>query len=505
MLLLAGCTKPAEDLDDPGLNGINMKKTSMVLGRKLEDPFAIHNINKAYESLKLAGADLPDAEIKPNNIYLRFRPENEQELELLRDDSTLMLYDYPLNYDFAAESFTGSDSHLNTDPTWLYCVVPVDQSLPPVYHEIIYDVFIPPDVPSTKSTSSNLVSFYDDLVNESARLTGNIPEDEIQTRGSKQSKWQPKGRIRAWDDLLGQYIPLNHVNVHARWFTHIESDLTDEEGYFQMKSFSQKVNYSIKWENSLFTIRDGLFFQAWYNGPRMKGDWNLDIRDGKSEMFAAIHRAAYRQFYGDNLGLSRPTLKSGGRTKICYMEKDGTGQFLGDWSAGGIMPDIQVWGNGNKRATNLIFGVVSHELGHQSHSQYIGNIKFVQTSKIIRESWAEAVEWAMSNDEYHKLGQKYGNSLAISYDHQYYKHNNWPYVEDKAYSPIFIDLVDRINQRVSLGPKYPNDLIMQYSISYINQNILKNSLDINSLREEVKNHKLEGVNDFQIQELFMLY
>jgi hypothetical protein len=237
----------------------------------------------------------------------------------------------------------------------------------------------------------------------------------------------------------------------------------------------------------------------------MKGDWNLDIKDGKSKMFAAIHRAAYRQFYGDNLGMSRPTLKFGGRTKICYMDKEGTGQFLGDWSAGGIMPDIQVWGNGNARATNLIFGVVSHELGHQAHSQFVGNIKFVRTSKIIRESWAEAVEWAMSNDEYNKLGKKYGNSIAINYNHQYYKHNNWPYVPDRAYSPIFIDLVDRFNQRVALGPKYPNDLIMEYSISYINLNILKNSMDISSLQSEVKKHKLDGVNDFQISELFLLY
>jgi len=502
-----GCTKPAEDYDDPsGLNGTYTKKTSIALGRELEDPYAIHNIMKAYESLKLIRGDLPDSEIKPNNVYLRFKPGNEKELELLRSDSTLVLYDYPLNYEITAEYSSALDTYDDTELPYLYCVVPSDKTLPPVHFEIIYSVFIPPDIPSTKGTSSNLVSFYEDLVNESARLTGNIPDDEssYQVKGS-QSKWQPKGRIRAWDDLLNQFIPLNHVNVHARWFTRIETDLTDENGYFQMKSFSHKVNYSIKWENSLFSIRNGLFFQAWYNGPRMKGDWILDIRDGKSKMFATIHRAAYRQFYGDNLGMERPVLKTGGRTKICYMDEDGTGKFLGDWSAGGIMPDIQVWGNGNNRATNHIFGIVSHELGHQSHSQYIGNIKFIQTSKIIRESWAEAVEWAMSNDEYNKLGQKYGNSMAINYNHQFYKHNNWPYVDDRDYSPIFIDLVDRINQRVALGPKYPNDLILQYSLSYINQNILMNSKDISSLREEVKKNKLGGVSDFQIQELFLLY
>ncbi len=373
-------------------------------------------------------------------------------------------------------------------------------------YQILYEVFIPPDEEkTTRNSNGDLSGFYEDLILESARITGNLPDTACLTTRSSKKKWAPKGRIRVWDDLLGQFIPLNHVNVHARWFTHIDTDLTDEEGYFQMGSFRYAVNYSIKWENSLFTIRDGLIFQAWYNGPKMKSDWFLDIKEGKSKMFATIHRAAYRQFYGDNLGMFRPYLNPGGRTKICYMEGNGTGRFIGDFSAGGILPDIQVWGNANNRATNIIFGTVSHELGHQAHSQYIGNINFVRTSKIIRESWAEAVEWAMANSEYNNLGLKYGVSAAINYDHQYNKHIGWPFVYDKAYSPIFIDLVDRINQREKKGPDHPNDMIDHYSISYLNHNLLKNAADIRSLQNEVARHKLDGVDDFKIGELFELY
>jgi hypothetical protein len=322
---------------------------------------------------------------------------------------------------------------------------------------------------------------------------------------STQKKWTPKGRIRVWDDLLNTYLPLNHVNVHARWFTHVETCLTDSDGNFQMKSFKQPVNYSIKWENSLFTIRDGLLFQAWYNGPKMKGDWMLDIDGGKSKMFATIHRAAFRHFYGNNLGLFRPTLRTGGRTRICYMEGNGTGQFLGDFSLGGIMPDIQVWGNGNKKLTNSLYGTVTHELGHQLHSQYVGNIRFFRTSKIIRESWAEAVEWALTNEEYHELGNKYGNTEALQYDHQYNLHAGWPNVQEVDYSPVFIDLIDNRNQRFDIGPGHPNDLISQYTISYINNNLLVNSTDIASLKQEIEKHKLEGVDDFKINELFLMY
>lgn len=86
----------------------------------------------------------------------------------------------------------------------------------------------------------------------------------------------------------------------------------------------------------------------------------------------------------------------------------GTGVFWGDWSASGILPDIRIWGkdvNNNYRNTNVIFGFTAHELGHQSHSLYMGNVQYWQVSKSVYESWADAVEWALSNDEYHKLGK----------------------------------------------------------------------------------------------------
>lgn len=485
----------------------SINREMIIQQKEIEDPYDIQNIMKAYRNLQAKDSSFPDIQIRPNNVYLRFLPSDEKELELLRRDTTLLLFDYPLNCCINEGEFSENSS--SGTPFAQYCVVPEGKDLPPVKFEVIYKVFIPSDNDqSARSTAGDLSGYYEAIVNESARITGNLPPTDTTNHlisKSSQARWTPKGRIRAWDDLLGVYVPLNHVSVHARWFTHIEKCLTDEEGYFQMKSFRQPVNYSIKWENSLFTIRDGLFFQAWYNGPRMKGDWQLDINSGKSKMFATIHRAAYRQFYGDNLGLYRPSLSTGGRTKICYMNGTGTGQFIGDFTPGGIIPDIQVWGNGTRKATNIVFASVSHELGHQLHSQYVGNIRFLKTSKIIRESWAEAVEWAITNDEYHKLGRQYGVPAAIKYDHQFNTHNDWPTVDDRNYSPIFIDLMDDINQHIVIGPDHPNDLISGYNLSFINRNLLMNSETITDLRREVESHKLDGVDDFTIGELFQLY
>lgn len=507
LLLLIGCTKPEEQNEfSPGLNKTNRSDRPSVR-REPEDPYAIHNILKAYSSLKAAEPSTPSIEITPNHVYLRFLPQDDSEANLLQSDTTLILFDQPLDHEIPGYE-TAHDTKVSPY-SWQYCVVPAGMVLPQVHHELIYEVFIPPDKEySAKSNSDGLTVFFDALIDESMRLTGNLTGDDTafyQESRSSRDRWTPKGRIRVWDDLLCQFIPLQHANVHARWFTRIETALTDEDGYFHTSSFRHKVHYSIKWENSLFTIRNGSFLQAWFNGPHQKGDWNLDIKGGKSEMFATIHRAAYKSFYGENLGLGRPTLRFGGRTKICYMDDNGTGIFLGDWSAGGLLPDIKIWGNDGNRATNNIFATVTHELGHQSHSQFVGNIKYIKTEKIIRESWAEAIEWSLTNDEYNKLGKKYGSFKAANYNHQAEKHNKWPFVSDISYSPIFIDLVDVINQRLANGPAHPNDLISEYSLAYINRNLLVNATDIVSLKAEVTKHRLEGVDDYQIDELFRLY
>jgi hypothetical protein len=386
----------------------------------------------------------------------------------------------------------------------------MDYKIPQIKHEILYEAFIPPIEDSTNLKSTNkLQSFYGQLEDESIELTGNRPKNQItKLKGWFSPQWRPKGTIRVWDDILQTYIPLVQATVHARYFVHIESDLTDDNGYFETNKFRCGVNYAIKWERADFDIRNGMFGQVWYNGPNLKHDWNLDIGSGESLMYGTIHRAAYKHFYGDNLGMYRPQLMNGGRTKICYRDGEGTGVFWGDWSASGILPDIQIWGRNNGgvyKSTQQVFGATAHEIGHQAHSQHMGNIQYWQVSKIIYESWADAVEWALTTDEYRILGSRYNNTAAINYKHICTNQESWPNVREKEYSPVFIDLVDNSNQRTIRGSSFPNDMVTGYTMEYINRYILPNSYGISSLYNAVKNNKVTGVNDVQIDELFALY
>jgi hypothetical protein len=251
-----------------------------------------------------------------------------------------------------------------------------------------------------------------------------------------------------------------------------------------------------------------MIWQAWYNGPEQRSDWNLDISGGKSLKYATIHRAAFKQCIGDNLGIHRPSQSS--RIKICYIDSPGAGICWGDWG-GGILPDIKVWGKltttGADKTTDNVFSMTSHELGHMSHWNYVGKYHYARTTEKIYEAWASAVQWSMTNDEYHKLGARYGVASAINYDCQFTNQLLWPVSGDIIYSPIFIDLIDSQNQRVILGGNtaYPNDLVSGFTLLYLQNNILYESLGYSSLLTSVRNHKINGVTDEQINQLFTLY
>lgn len=489
---------------------INASGKKLVLGDKINDPYEINNINAANISLRSSSTNTLDT-ITANMIYLRFLPYNEEELDILKSDTDLILFDYPLNYEIAE---VGDYYHDPTLPesaiTWQYSVVPVNYSIPKIKHEVIYKVYIPSDDENSEVQSkSNFIGtdYLDDLITKSYQLTGNLEQEASKQRGwFSPSRWTPSGKIEVYDDNLKSYIPLKGAEVHARWSTHIKTDITDSNGNFSMGHFIYKVNYSIKWERGLYDIRNGSIAQAWYNKPggRVKGSWNLKIgTGGKSIMYATIHRAAHKHFYGDNLGINRPTLRDDGKTKICYIDEPGSGVFWGDWSSSGILPDIKIWGKNEAwsyRKTNEVFGTTAHELGHQAHSRFIGNIKFWQTSKSIYESWAEAVEWALTNDEYHDLGD-------LDYFHTGNYHDTWPNVDEDAidYTPIFIDLMDDVNQGDHSWSTRPNDVISGYSLKYIQDNILSGSYGLSSLKSNIKSHKIAGVTDAQIETLFLLY
>ena len=115
----------------------------MLYGQKLENPYSIVNMEKAYADLiktRAAG----DFKIETTDLYVRFLPKDSVELLELQKDTLLDLFDYPLDYDIEVEGTYYHDPSIPEGQiTWLYTTVKPDYKFPAIQYEILEKCFIP--------------------------------------------------------------------------------------------------------------------------------------------------------------------------------------------------------------------------------------------------------------------------------------------------------------------------------------------------------------------------
>lgn len=327
-LIIASCHKTEMEEYKPNTEGL------MMLGKKLENPYSVANMQQAYSNLKASKADVPDFSIVTTHLYVRFLPKNMDELELLEDDTTLELSEIPFDYDISEDGYYFHDMDLPIDgPTWQYAAVEEENELPNIKHEVLEELFLPPTPEElTKSYSDKWIEFFDLLEHEALKITGNL-EGDTELKTNKGSEWKPKGRITLWDDVANDYVPIEHVVVQARrWFRTI-SGITNADGYYECNGyFNRAANYSIAWNRYNFSVstndmrssNDPFYYPATFGskktrvkGPKKIGDWNLYLQKNSVSHFNGnIFRAAAQYYYGDINGLKRPPLNTKGQPKM---------------------------------------------------------------------------------------------------------------------------------------------------------------------------------------------
>lgn len=123
-------------------------------------------------------------------------------------------------------------------------MVPVDYPLPNVPYEILEELFIPDQYPTT---NLSLETILDELETEALKLTGFLktmkPEAEI--KGWLPSKEKPEGFV-----TLGNGDPVVGVKVRVRRGFTVKSGFTDNKGFYRINhEFRYKINYSLSFEN----------------------------------------------------------------------------------------------------------------------------------------------------------------------------------------------------------------------------------------------------------------
>ena len=455
------------------------------LGQQLENPYSVENMKKALERLQASNPNgrtsEEEIEITTTHLYIRFKPEDEEGLAILKNDSTLTLYDYSLDYEIEETGDFYHDPAIPIDqPTYQYCAVELAKELPVgVEYELLAELFIPDedsDEDDKENTGRRIAysNFIDALVDQSLVLTGNLNEEDAITgdnTNARRSKWRPAGTIRVWDDNLNRFVGVEGVEVRARrWFTTHKGFANAQGRYSCDGQFRRDANYSIKWERHHYSIRSGTIGQANYNGPKRRGDWNADFRNGTQEYYATIFRAAHHYYYGDNQGLRRPPLNSFWRPqlKIAAIDKENDDK-LGNHAAWrrvlGILYQIKIWNP--QRDSRGIYATVIHELAHASH-WHMDHGDFNDTDTKVKESWARGVQWELTRMVY----PDYRGGATIR----------------PEYTQLAVDLID---------PNYPsaganqnrglwNDNVTGYTIRQI-EDALNGRKTWNSWRDNIRN------------------
>jgi len=298
--LKSGILNPKSIQTEEGSEGL------MEFAAPTANPYTLSNmqlaLNELYAHHQL-DCDTSIFNIRVTHKYIKFIPADSSDYEELIDDTTLILFDYPLHRKITKGGTYYRDPSLEEgQPNFQWTCVPANKELPSVPYEILSDLYLPEEDPELTGYDG---SDFDDcitlLIDEALKLTDNydtIDHHNNMTDGGEISslpaKWTPSGTIRCQDNIVGggSRIPLPGVKARANHWFETRECLTDASGNFNvLHKFRKNVNYSIKWERADFDIRSGNWGQAYFNGPENKRAWNLDIISGISLTYSAVHRA----------------------------------------------------------------------------------------------------------------------------------------------------------------------------------------------------------------------
>lgn len=364
----------------------------IVLGDKLEDPYSVKNVEAALTKVYPTKASRID--ITPTNLYVRFLPASEEELQKLVDTG-IDLLDHPVDYQIVKEGDYYHDPDLEDDAiTWQYAAVSKDYEFPEgIEYEILDDCYIPENDISTRSDGID----WDEVMREAYRMTGNA--DMLEDMDTKADKEAPQGRITIVDEEIngGQPFGVAGVKVVCNTFVRFCSAYTDRDGYYSMsKKYSAKPRYRLMFKNKMnFCIGFNLIlvpasFSTLGKGPSSGMDVTV-TKDSETKLWCrcVVNNAGYdyiSRCTAEDMGITAPPKKlriwifQSLSASSAVMMRQGAvidnslvKSFLGSYASliKLFLPDITI-GVKDHKSYSALYGIVCHEMSHASHFTQVG-------------------------------------------------------------------------------------------------------------------------------------
>ncbi len=476
---------------------IEQNTSQTVLGKTLDNPYSIENMEKAYKNLRENGALAEKVDIKPTHQYIKFEPKNDKELSQLKQDTTIIFYEYPLDVEIVKYGTSFHDPKVpKGTPTYQYASIPIEKDFyKKAKHSVLAKLYIPDEVKIQKGKGSRIGISETAvlLVEEAMRITNNL-ENNKNGKENRTNSWQPKGTLTVQKEG-STFIGLEGVEVRVRkWFT-THTGITNSNGKYLCDGIhSGTADWSIDWERYHFALREGFLNGAEYHrGENRSADWNVDFNTGVQGYYAKLFIGAYYYYYKDIEGLRRPPLNNfwGSQLHIRAHYNEGRA-FFGGHKFLGIGSEIHMYseetyvgGNVLVLSTERITNVMFHELAHASHCELRGN-NWNSTSDRLLESWAMGIGWALTR----KIFPDHNDYAFMSFNDM-----RDPNFGNYEYTTLVIDLLDTLDQGMYSGNSRPTDNIDGYNIKQI-EDILGNCSTLENLRDLLKsNYTIQNQNE----------
>ncbi|WP_293038464.1 hypothetical protein, partial [Moorena sp. SIO1F2] len=242
-------------------------QTQMVLGRKIQNPYSVANMQKAFNlysrSMKTAAPS-----VRATHQYIEITPSNESHLQLLDKldaEGILVLHDYPLDYEITTEGdFYVMPANEKDLYHPVYTVIPVGYKFPAsLPYRIIEDVY------ETKESESDVESVALALAGQDTELdcprsmNCNDPNVLLEMFKNPTQKslfggrrYRPHGYVKVKNTETGKWDELKRARIsigRGIWWRYTD---TDNEGHFSSpKKYRGKVRIRAKWRSDIATIR----------------------------------------------------------------------------------------------------------------------------------------------------------------------------------------------------------------------------------------------------------
>ncbi len=210
-------------------------------GTQVANPYTVTNMRRAMDTIKAklergvytskpsqgnrSNRSVTDGvAIETTHFYVKFTPQSEGELGVLKQDSTILVSDYPLDVEFSESWHENRPELPEGQMPEYFASVPVSRSMPSIAYQVLGNLYIPEDEPVfnpeeeqpiTRETEVNneedllhhlLYEAYYNVGREQELLGDNGSFDDP-SGGNRflifGRRWTPSGRLQVWDGQVG--------------------------------------------------------------------------------------------------------------------------------------------------------------------------------------------------------------------------------------------------------------------------------------------------------------